>query len=82
MIYPADATSVVCAVCYQLGSTAIGIQTSEGIVLAVEKRVTSPLIEPASIEKIMEVDSHIGNNIINNVYYNPITDFIINACCL
>lgn len=45
---------------FQLGSTAIGIQTSEGIVLAVEKRVTSPLIEPASIEKIFEVDSHIG----------------------
>ena len=45
---------------FQLGSTAIGIQTSEGVVLAVEKRVTSPLIEPSSIEKIMEVDSHIG----------------------
>lgn len=44
----------------KLGSTAIGIQTSEGVVLAVEKRVTSPLIEPASIEKIMEVDKHIG----------------------
>lgn len=44
----------------KLGSTAIGIQTSEGVVLAVEKRVTSPLIEPASIEKIMEVDSHIA----------------------
>lgn len=44
----------------KLGSTAIGIQTSEGVVLAVEKRVTSPLIEPSSIEKIMEVDNHIG----------------------
>ncbi|XP_059165532.1 proteasome subunit alpha type-5-like [Physella acuta] len=44
----------------KLGSTAIGIQTSEGVVLAVEKRVTSPLIEAASIEKIMEVDKHIG----------------------
>ncbi|XP_041348068.1 proteasome subunit alpha type-5 [Gigantopelta aegis] len=44
----------------KLGSTAIGIQTSEGVVLAVEKRVTSTLIEPSSIEKIMEVDSHIG----------------------
>ena len=44
----------------QLGSTAIGIQTNEGVVLAVEKRVTSPLIEPTSIEKIMEVDKHIG----------------------
>jgi len=44
----------------KLGSTAIGIQTSEGVVLAVEKRVTSPLIEPSSIEKILEIDSHIG----------------------
>jgi len=44
----------------KLGSTAIGIQTNEGVVLAVEKRVTSPLMEPSSIEKIMEVDKHIG----------------------
>lgn len=44
----------------KLGSTAIGIQTAEGVVLAVEKRVTSPLIEPSSIEKIMEIDTHIG----------------------
>ena len=45
---------------FQLGSTAIGIQTNEGVVLAVEKRVTSVLIEPSSIEKILEVDEHIG----------------------
>jgi 20S proteasome subunit alpha 5 len=44
----------------KLGSTAIGISTSEGVVLAVEKRVASPLLNPASIEKIMEIDSHIG----------------------
>jgi len=44
----------------KLGSTAIGIQTAEGVVLAVEKRVTSPLIEASSIEKIMEIDKHIG----------------------
>jgi len=44
----------------KLGSTAIGIQTSEGCVLAVEKRVTSPLMEPNTIEKIVEVDDHIG----------------------
>jgi len=44
----------------KLGSTCIGITTSEGVVLAVEKRVTSPLIEPRSIEKILEVDTHIG----------------------
>lgn len=28
--------------------------------LAVEKRVTSVLIEPSSIEKVFEVDDHIG----------------------
>jgi len=44
----------------KLGSTAVGIQTSEGVILAVEKRLTSPLLEPSSIEKIMEIDSHVG----------------------
>jgi len=44
----------------KLGSTAIGIQTSEGVILAVEKRITSPLMEPTSIEKIVEVDTHIA----------------------
>merc|ERR1712107_752867 len=44
----------------KLGSTAIGIQTSEGVILAVEKRITSPLMDPTSIEKIVEIDSHIA----------------------
>ncbi|CAG9826522.1 unnamed protein product [Diabrotica balteata] len=44
----------------KLGSTAIGICTSGGVVLAVEKRITSPLMEPTTIEKIVEVDKHIG----------------------
>ncbi|EFJ52696.1 20S proteasome alpha subunit E [Volvox carteri f. nagariensis] len=44
----------------KLGSTAIGICTKEGVVLAVEKRVTSPLLEPSSIEKIMEIDEHMA----------------------
>ncbi|KAG2490568.1 hypothetical protein HYH03_010962 [Edaphochlamys debaryana] len=44
----------------KLGSTAIGICTKEGVVLAVEKRITSPLLEPMSIEKIMEIDEHMG----------------------
>ena len=46
--------------CIQLGTTAIGVQTSEGVVLAVEKRVSSTLLEPSSIEKIMEIDEHLG----------------------
>ena len=44
----------------QLGSTAIGVCTKEGVVLAVEKRVQSPLLESASVEKIMEIDRHLG----------------------
>ncbi|KAG0677159.1 proteasome component pup2 [Kluyveromyces marxianus] len=44
----------------KLGSTAIGVVTNEGIVLGVEKRVTSALLESDSIEKIVEVDTHIG----------------------
>ena len=44
----------------KIGTTAVGICTSEGVVLAVEKRLLSPLQEPGSVEKIYEVDSHIG----------------------
>lgn len=44
----------------QLGSTTVGIRTLEGVVLAVEKRVQSPLLESSSIEKIMEIDTHLG----------------------
>ncbi|EFN52819.1 hypothetical protein CHLNCDRAFT_26444 [Chlorella variabilis] len=44
----------------KLGSTAIAVRTDEGVVMAVEKRVTSPLLEPTSIEKVAEVDEHIG----------------------
>ncbi|XP_018649574.1 subfamily T1A non-peptidase homologue (T01 family) [Schistosoma mansoni] len=35
-------------------------KTSEGVVMAVEKRVNSTLIIPSSIEKIFEVDKHIA----------------------
>lgn len=31
--------------------------------MAVEKRITSPLMEPSSVEKILEIDSHIGKYI-------------------
>eukprot|EP01033_Poteriospumella_lacustris_P016896 gene16895-12093_t len=44
----------------KLGSTAVGIQTREGVVLAIEKRLTSALLEPSSVEKVLEIDSHIG----------------------
>ncbi|GLJ10930.1 hypothetical protein SUGI_0138240 [Cryptomeria japonica] len=44
----------------KLGSTAVGLKTNHGVILAVEKRITSPLLEPSSVEKIMEIDEHIG----------------------
>lgn len=56
----------------KLGSTAVGIRTNEGVVLAVEKRLTSPLLEPSSVEKILEVDSHIGaavSGLIGGMFY-------------
>jgi hypothetical protein len=39
----------------KLGSTAVGIQVKDGVVIAVEKRLTSTLLVPSSVEKIMEV---------------------------
>ena len=44
----------------KLGSTAIAIQTQEGIVLAVERRTQSPLMIPSSLDKIMEIDAHVA----------------------
>lgn len=44
----------------KLGSTSLGIQTSEGVLIAAEKRVPSILVEPTSMNKILEIDSHIG----------------------
>lgn len=42
------------------GTTAVGIKSSEGVVLIVDKRVSSRLLEPTSIEKIYKIDEHIG----------------------
>lgn len=44
----------------QLGSTALGVVTTQGVVLAVEKRLSSPLMVPESVQKIFEIDSNIG----------------------
>ncbi len=41
------------------GTTAIGVKTSEGVVLAVEKRVMN-LQDPESVEKIFIIDQHVG----------------------
>ena len=42
------------------GTTSIGVKCPEGIVLAVDKRTTSNLVESTSIEKLFEIDNHIG----------------------
>ncbi|WXG45526.1 MAG: archaeal proteasome endopeptidase complex subunit alpha [Candidatus Atabeyarchaeum deiterrae] len=41
------------------GTTAIGIKSKDGVVLAVEKRVLG-LQEPKSVEKVFMVDDHMG----------------------
>jgi proteasome alpha subunit len=42
------------------GTTAVGIKAKDGVVLIVDKRVTSKLLEASSIEKIFKIDEHIG----------------------
>lgn len=42
------------------GTTALGIKCRTGVILLVDKRVSSRLLEPSSIEKIFRIDEHIG----------------------
>lgn len=42
------------------GTTTVGVKFKDGVVLVVDKRITSRLIEPDSIEKIFKIDDHIG----------------------
>jgi proteasome alpha subunit len=42
------------------GTASIGVRTPEGVVLAVDKRIRSPLMERDSVEKIHKADDHIG----------------------
>jgi len=42
------------------GTTSLGVKSKEGIVLLVDKRSTSKLVESKSIEKIFQIDDHIG----------------------
>ena len=42
------------------GTASIGIRGTDGVVLAVEKRVRSPLMERSSVEKIHKADDHVG----------------------
>src|SRR3990167_4446695 len=42
------------------GSTAMGIACKDGVVFVADKRITSKLMVPESIEKMFRVDDHIG----------------------
>ena len=42
------------------GTTTIGITFKDGVVLIADKRLSSRLIDPDSVEKICEIDEHIG----------------------
>jgi proteasome alpha subunit len=42
------------------GTASIGVRTPDGVVLAVDKRIRSPLMERDSVEKIHKADDHIG----------------------
>ena len=42
------------------GTASIGVRTEGGVVLAVDKRIRSPLMERSSVEKIHKADDHIG----------------------
>jgi proteasome alpha subunit len=42
------------------GSASVGVRTADGVVLAADRQVRSPLIERDSIEKIHSIDDHVG----------------------
>jgi proteasome alpha subunit len=42
------------------GTASIGVRASDGVVLAVDKRIRSPLMERSSVEKIHKADDHVG----------------------
>lgn len=42
------------------GSTSIGIACKDGVVFVTDKRIVDSLIIPESVEKIWEIDDHIG----------------------
>jgi proteasome alpha subunit len=42
------------------GTASIGVRTSDGVVLVVDKRIRSPLLEGTSVEKLHKADDHVG----------------------
>ncbi|PSQ17908.1 proteasome endopeptidase complex, archaeal, alpha subunit [Halobacteriales archaeon QS_8_69_26] len=42
------------------GTASVGVRAEDGVVLAVDKRIRSPLMEESSVEKIHKADDHVG----------------------
>jgi proteasome alpha subunit len=42
------------------GITTVGLKFKNGVTLIADKKITSKLVEPKSIEKILKIDEHIG----------------------
>jgi proteasome alpha subunit len=42
------------------GTTTVGLKFKDGAILIVDKRIASRLMEPKSIEKIFQIDEHVG----------------------
>ena len=42
------------------GTASIGVRTEDGVVIVVDKRIRSPLMERDSVEKIHKADDHVG----------------------
>lgn len=58
--YAMQAIKVIHFFYLQLGSNAVGVRTKDGVVLAAERRLPSPLMIPSSLEKTIQIDTHIG----------------------
>jgi proteasome alpha subunit len=42
------------------GTASVGVRTPDGVVLAANRRISSPLMERSSVEKIHKADDHVG----------------------
>jgi proteasome alpha subunit len=42
------------------GTTTVGLKFKDGVVLIVDRRITSSLVEQSSVEKIFTIDEHVG----------------------
>ena len=55
-----DLSPTACTDCYYSNSTVVALKGKDGVVLAVEKIVTSKLYEPGTNKRIFPIDRHIS----------------------